>query len=210
MLSVTCWRNGSSTAVFGSGIRSMSDSWISWNPRIDEPSKPSPSSKTSASSSCAGMEKCCINPGRSQNRTSMISTLLSLTSFSTSLAERCSIAIPFSVCAPVAGRLLTQRTAHRVGDEARHHIGIHVGVGPAVLDVALAVDLDLPRDANRRTAVGDAVAELVPRRGLVQPGEASLDAEAVVLDVLDRLLPERFARSDDRFVRLAHRLGREV
>ena len=30
------------TAVFGSGIRSMSDSWISWNPRIDEPSKPSP------------------------------------------------------------------------------------------------------------------------------------------------------------------------
>ena len=33
------------TAVSGSGIRSMSDSWISWNPRIDEPSKPRPSSK---------------------------------------------------------------------------------------------------------------------------------------------------------------------
>ena len=34
------------TAVSGSGIRSMSDSWISWKPRIDEPSNPSPSSKT--------------------------------------------------------------------------------------------------------------------------------------------------------------------
>ena len=28
------------TAVFGSGMRIMSDSWISWKPRIDEPSKP--------------------------------------------------------------------------------------------------------------------------------------------------------------------------
>ena len=33
---------------------------------------------------------------------------------------------------------------------------------------------------------------------------------AVVLDVLDRLLAERFARRDDRVVRLAHRLRREV
>ena len=48
MLSVLCCVNGSMTAVSGSGIRSMSDSWISWNPRIDEPSKPRPSSKTSS------------------------------------------------------------------------------------------------------------------------------------------------------------------
>ena len=48
MSSVGCSVNGSTTAVSGSGIRSMSDSWISWNPRIDEPSKPSPSSNTSA------------------------------------------------------------------------------------------------------------------------------------------------------------------
>ena len=38
--SVGCWRNGSMTTVFGSGMRIMSDSWISWKPRIDEPSKP--------------------------------------------------------------------------------------------------------------------------------------------------------------------------
>ena len=30
------------TAVFGSGMRIMSDSWISWKPRIDEPSNPKP------------------------------------------------------------------------------------------------------------------------------------------------------------------------
>ena len=52
------------TAVLGSGIRSMSDSWISWNPRIDDPSNPSPSSNASSLSSCAGEEKCCIKPGQ--------------------------------------------------------------------------------------------------------------------------------------------------
>ena len=36
------------TAVLGSGMSSMSDSWISWKPRIEEPSKPKPSSNTSA------------------------------------------------------------------------------------------------------------------------------------------------------------------
>ena len=34
-----------------SGTRSMSDSWISWKPRIDEPSNPNPSSKVASSSS---------------------------------------------------------------------------------------------------------------------------------------------------------------
>ena len=94
MFSVGCWRNGSMTAVFGSGIRSMSDSWISWKPRIDEPSKPRPSSNTSSVSSCAGIEKCCIKPGRSQNRTSTISMPLSLMSFRTSPGVRCSIGRP--------------------------------------------------------------------------------------------------------------------
>ena len=52
----------------------MSDSWISWNPRIEEPSKPNPSTKASSVSSWAGTEKCCIRPGRSQKRMSTIST----------------------------------------------------------------------------------------------------------------------------------------
>ena len=87
-LRVLCWRNGSMTAVSGSGINSMSDSWISWNPRIDEPSNPSPSSKTPSFSSWAGTEKCCMSPGKSQKRKSMISTPSSLTSDRTSSGVR--------------------------------------------------------------------------------------------------------------------------
>ena len=43
--------NGSMTAVVGSGITSMSDAWIACQPRIEEPSNPSPSSKTASVSS---------------------------------------------------------------------------------------------------------------------------------------------------------------
>ena len=43
--------NGSITAVLGSGITSMSEAWIACQPRIEEPSNPSPSSNTSSDSS---------------------------------------------------------------------------------------------------------------------------------------------------------------
>ena len=65
--------------MVGSGSRAMSDSWIFWKPRIDEPSKARPSSKTSGPNDPTGTVKCCMMPGRSQNRTSMISTPSSLT-----------------------------------------------------------------------------------------------------------------------------------
>ena len=65
----TC-STGSTKAVETSGSRSMSLSLIAWNPRIDEPSKPSPSLIMSSSRVAAGMEKCCQVPGRSQNFTS--------------------------------------------------------------------------------------------------------------------------------------------
>ena len=48
----------------------MSLSLIAWKPRIEEPSKPSPSRIIASSSVAAGMEKCCQVPGRSQNLTS--------------------------------------------------------------------------------------------------------------------------------------------
>src|SRR4029453_11422253 len=51
----------------------MSGSWISWNPRIDDPANPRPSSKLSSESSWMGMEKCCMRPGRSEKRRSTIS-----------------------------------------------------------------------------------------------------------------------------------------
>src|ERR1700758_5475194 len=83
-LSVLASRNGSMHAVSGSGSSTMSDSWMAWNPRIDEPSKATPLSNRPSSSPVAGMVKCCMTPGRSQNRTSTYWTSSSLASLKTS------------------------------------------------------------------------------------------------------------------------------
>src|SRR5258708_15800652 len=64
----------------------MSDSWICWTPRIEDPSNISPSVKTFASKDSTGTVKCCTVPGRSQNLTSTNSTLLSPMNFRTSSA----------------------------------------------------------------------------------------------------------------------------
>ena len=79
MASVFVPRNVSRKAVVGSGSSFMSDSWICWNPRTDEPSNIRPSSKTSGPNDDTGTVKCCMMPGRSENRTSMISMPSSLT-----------------------------------------------------------------------------------------------------------------------------------
>src|SRR5665648_1202436 len=70
-----------------SGMSFMSDSWIAWNPRIDEPSNIWPSVKNVASAVSAGTLKCCITPGRSQNRTSTNVTPSFLMKAMTSSAE---------------------------------------------------------------------------------------------------------------------------
>ena len=77
-------RKGSRYAVVGSGKSDMSDSWMAWKPRMEEPSKLRPSSKTAWPNEDTGTVKCCMIPGRSQNRTSIISTPSSLTYFSSS------------------------------------------------------------------------------------------------------------------------------
>src|SRR6188472_3984431 len=100
--------------------------------------------------------------------------------------------------------------ADRLDEDGRGLVRIAVGVGPAVLDVALLVHLDLPRDAHRRAAVGHAVAVLGPGSGLVEAGEALLDAGAVHVDVLLTALADRLAGGDDGVVALAHLLGGEV
>src|SRR3954463_15216243 len=74
-------RNGSRYDVVGSGNSDMSDSWIAWKPRIEDPSKLRPSSKTDWVNEETGTVKCCMTPGRSQKRTSTISTFSSLTYF---------------------------------------------------------------------------------------------------------------------------------
>src|SRR5215218_10985238 len=76
--------NGSIWAVVGSGIISMSDSLIAWNPRIEEPSNPTPSVKMSSSTSAMLLEVCCQVPRRSTKRKSTILTPASLAIFMTS------------------------------------------------------------------------------------------------------------------------------
>ena len=69
--------NGSRIAVDASGIRIMSLSAIPCQPRIEEPSKPRPSSNAASSNEPIGSVTCCHVPSRSQNFRSTIAALVS-------------------------------------------------------------------------------------------------------------------------------------
>src|SRR5436190_18103646 len=64
---------GSMNAVSGSGMASMSEASMLFQPRMLEPSKPRPSSKESSVNSLIGMLKCCHVPRVSTN---LMSTIL--------------------------------------------------------------------------------------------------------------------------------------
>src|ERR1043165_2422857 len=64
---------GSMKALLGSGMASMSEASIDFQPRMEEPSKPKPSEKTSSVSSEMGQLKCCQVPKVSTN---LMSTIL--------------------------------------------------------------------------------------------------------------------------------------
>ncbi len=76
---------GSMKAVFASGMMSMSEVWIAFQPLIEEPSNPRPSSKTSSFNSAMGTAKCCQMPGKSRNlkfaMTALFSWAILITSF---------------------------------------------------------------------------------------------------------------------------------
>src|SRR5712692_5729928 len=100
---------GSIKAVAGSGIASMSEASILFQPRMLEPSKPSPSSKDSSVSSLIGMLKCCQVPKVSTN---LISTILAPLFFANSntllgvlIGDDC------SVVARVSSRLFGKQCA---------------------------------------------------------------------------------------------------
>ena len=78
---------GSRIAEPGSGTSSMSDSEIPCQPRIEEPSKPSPSSNASAPNARRGSVMCCHVPSRSQNLRSTIDTRVSAAHSSASRAS---------------------------------------------------------------------------------------------------------------------------
>ena len=82
---VGSFMNGSITAVSGSGTTSMSLAWMGAHPRIEDPSNPSPSSKTASVSSAMGMVKCCQRPMKSMNFRSTITAFLSAANPRTSL-----------------------------------------------------------------------------------------------------------------------------
>src|SRR5262245_14916288 len=152
-VSVACWENGSTTALVGSGNRSMSDSWISWNPRIDEPSKPKPSSKEASVSSDGGTEKCCIRPGRSMNRRSIISMPRSLTSLSTSPTDCVTAAPPWvslSGQAPTGSyrTLASRRLPTGCRSVSRPLTGGSAGHGGGVRD-AFRPRVDAPEGGHR-------------------------------------------------------------
>src|SRR4029078_11557085 len=85
MLSVEFGLNGSSLAVSGSGVISMSDALIGCQPRIEDPSKPKPSSKQDSVSRWAGTVVCCQIPGKSMNFRSTNFTSFFLANSTTSL-----------------------------------------------------------------------------------------------------------------------------
>src|SRR3989441_6008258 len=64
--------NGSMKAVAGSGMASMSEASMDFQPRMEEPSKPRPSLKESSFNSLKGRVKCCQVPKVSTNFTSTI------------------------------------------------------------------------------------------------------------------------------------------
>src|SRR5437868_6193529 len=66
-------QKGSINAVAGSGMASMSEASMDFQPRMEEPSNPKPSEKTSSVSSEIGQLKCCQVPKVSTN---LISTIL--------------------------------------------------------------------------------------------------------------------------------------
>src|SRR5262249_29092248 len=73
-------------AEAGSGIRFMSDSWIAFQPAIDDPSNMMPSAKVSSSMVEISTVTCCHLPRGSVKRKSTNFTSLSLIIFRTSLA----------------------------------------------------------------------------------------------------------------------------
>src|SRR6266542_4206885 len=73
---------GSMKALAGSGMASMSEASIDFQPRMLEPSKPRPSLKLSSASSPKGMVKCCQVPKVSTN---LMSTILAPAFFAVSI-----------------------------------------------------------------------------------------------------------------------------
>src|SRR6185312_10202325 len=110
--SVGTVRTGSMKAVDTSGSSSMSLSLMAWKPRMEDPSKPSPSRIIGSSRVAAGIEKCCQVPGRSQNFTSTTWIFFSLISSST-----CCTSLAVDGCGSAVGRTVVAMDLSDLGSE---------------------------------------------------------------------------------------------
>ena len=156
--------HGSTSNVFGSGIASTSLSWMRLNPSIDEPSNVIPSS--SAFSSSAGLiaklfrlPSTSVNHSRTAGRRALRPCAARSRVAGRARRHRLQSgrfvegrrSCPASARPPAADRSSSaSQPAHGVEDQAGDRVRIHVGVRATVLGVALAVLVDLPRDADRR------------------------------------------------------------
>src|ERR1035441_6821224 len=102
-LNVGTAQNGSMNAVTGSGIASMSEASMLFQPRMEEPSKPNPSEKESSFNSAMGMLKCCQVPKVSTN---LMSTIFAPAFFASSITLL-GVAILVSVSLLVVCRVFT-------------------------------------------------------------------------------------------------------
>jgi hypothetical protein len=100
----------------------------------------------------------------------------------------------------------------RLHDDASYPVGVGVGGGTAILEVAVAVGGSLTGNADTAAAVGDAVGKLVDGASLVAASETTLVALTVHGNVLEvaalKLLESSLNVRHTALV--THSLGREV
>ena len=81
-------------------------------------------------------------------------------------------------------RILRLSKSRGLEEQTRDDVGVHVGGGAAVLEIAATLVLGLVRDAHGGAAVSDAVFEFIDGAGFVKTGETKLVVFAVGRDVL--------------------------
>src|SRR6266498_3670897 len=118
-------QKGSIKAVAGSGMASMSEASMDFQPRMEEPSKPRPSVNTSSVSSEVGTLKCCQVPKVSTN---LMSTILAPCCLARSMAALgVPGLLPLLMGGGVLGRLIHSATrlpcrSRLTGRDYRHSL----------------------------------------------------------------------------------------
>src|SRR3954463_911576 len=151
----------------------MSDSWISWTPRTDEPSNGWPSANFSSVSSWIGSDRCCTWPGRSVKRRSTICAPASLAMAMTSLGD---FGLPTVLLLPLRQR---RPTEGRGAMRGFHYPGVNSSLRPTGDDLVRR-EVDVERDdATGQQQVHAVGGVEVARAGSGHAGVPVLEDDAV-------------------------------